>query len=151
MTGYLEKRVGPQPTAYSAGRGQYALEGRSALLPGSRGQAGVMRLLARGLSRTLLTTIDVKALHEIHRLASLLEVYKGSPFGDISTRQIHLHPVRLEAKARPVLFWKSACSPGLGLTTSRWTLLVIKRYVMHYPHKVNSSLPYKKKFDTFGV
>jgi len=59
---------------------------------------------------------DVKALHEIHRLASLLEVYKGSPFGDISTRQIHLHPVRLEAKARPVLFLKSACSPGLGLT-----------------------------------
>lgn len=49
---------------------------------------------------------EVKALNEIHRLASLLEVYKGSPFGDV--RMLKYISTQFDFKRRPAPY-KEEC------------------------------------------
>jgi hypothetical protein len=73
---------------------------------------------------------DVKALHEIHRTTSLIEVYKGVISAPLNTTQFDL-------KRRPAPY-KDDCVHSRPWSDVKEMETWLKRYVKNFPYKARS-------------
>lgn len=133
--GYLELKASTERLFSWKTRGQYALDhGAICALAGLQKPRGGHEAVGPWLLENVANR-GVKTLNEIHRLTSLLEVYKGSPFGDV--RMLKYISTQFDFKRRPAPY-KEEC-----VSTKPWSDVKemetwLKRYVDPFPYKVNT-------------
>lgn len=117
-------------------RGQYALDhGMISAFAGLQKPPGDHESVKAWLLKNVAND-GVKTLHEIRRLSSLVEVYKGAPFLSISF--LKYISTQFDFKRKPVPF-RDECIASVPWRDIPEMEMFLKRYVASFPYKVNSA------------
>lgn len=126
-------------------RGQYALDGGSiSALAGLQKPPGSPEFVSSWVMENVAND-RVKCLNQINRITSLVEVYKGSPFGNVSV--LKYISTQFDFKRCPVPY-EDTCIRSKPWADTKAMDLWEKRYVSPFPYKVNTERSLRQ-FDAF--